>query len=126
MAAISTLDFNDFEWHDAIIHNIVIDREHPGDIDTISMTITWPADTKGELIFENVWEAKLDMNFRVVASESIFMASATFDNPAIEDVLRKWSKMPQPLPPLFCYAINTNSTYSNIKIVAEKFTVKFF
>lgn len=116
------MNFNDFYWNDSIIKNINIDRSNPGIIDVISIEIDWVDKGIGEIIFQDVYYAKFDMNFGIVASESIDNAYI-LDNEEIINIYKKkfeWLINPSELT---CYFIKTNSTASEIIIFAKNFKV---
>ena len=75
MKKISNNEFNELEWHDSIIEKIEIDRSRPGENDSIEILISWYDGAKNKLRFDNVRWADLNMNFGIVALESIYDAS---------------------------------------------------
>jgi hypothetical protein len=117
------MDFNTLDWHDAIILKIEIDRQNPGNNDTISMIVKWPNGSIYQILFEDVYWANLTLNFGVIANESIRSAHVLEDNDKdLISIYSKWGNMIGDMK-LIGYFINTNSTNSNIKIIALGFKV---
>ena len=112
--------FNSYEWHDAIIKNIIIDRNTPGINDSIIIEISWPNENEDNvLLFEEVYWANLNMNFGIVCTESILNAyEANEDDKILTDLFSKWKGLINDIE-LKGYVINLNSTGSEIKIVAK-------
>lgn len=118
------MDFNDFYWHDAIIRNILIDRTNPGNDDSVSFEIEWTEDReKGVLIFEEVYWASMNLNFGIIADESILIATQLDEQN--EDLAKFYSKWNGALNDvkLNTYKIELNSTGGEIKIIAKTFRV---
>ena len=119
MEKITNAYFNKLDWHDAIIDKITIDRSCPGVIDIIDIHIIWKDETKNTLHFENVYWADLNMNFGVVAAESIVKAiSKGRDCIPVIECYNKWKGNIDNIN-LNYYEIETNSTGSTIRIIAE-------
>lgn len=115
------MNFNDYEWHDAIVKKISIDRTNPGNNDVISMDIEWPNDKTGTVHFENVYWANMSLNFGIVARETILFASvAKDDNPDLMAFCLTNAGYYN-CSNLNMYMIEFNSTGSIIKIIAKKF-----
>jgi hypothetical protein len=118
------MNFNDFYWHDAIMQNILIDRNKPGILDEISFDIKW-AEEKGEvtLVFEDVYYTMMNLNFGIVSDETILNAIVLEEDN--EDLINFYSKWKGTLDSvkLNVYKINLNSTGSEIKIIAKGFRV---
>lgn len=115
------LKFNDLYWHDSVIENIFIDRSNPGNRDEVRIEVDWYDQPKSYLIFEDVYFANLNLNFGVVAPESIRKAFIITDDNIITSL---YEKMKGFWPHgLITYIIETNSTASEIKIVAKGFRI---
>ena len=115
--------FNELGWHDAIIDKITIDRGCPGVIDTIDIYIIWTDETKNKLRFENVYWADLNMNFGIVAAESILKAvSKGRECAPVIECYNKWKGNIDNII-LNYHEIETNTTGSIIKIIAEKLSI---
>ncbi len=41
--------FNELHWHDAVLLDIHIDRNDPGNVDEVSLVICWPDETKSKV-----------------------------------------------------------------------------
>ncbi len=117
------MNFDNFEWHDAVIKNIVIDRAKPGINDTIIFDILWYDNSFSKLIFTDVYFANLNLNFGIVADECIDCAYVINDiDTDLERILINWKGFfPNDLN---CFIIKTISTASTIKIIAKNFVVK--
>ena len=118
------MKFNDLYWHDAIIRNIQIDRTNPGNDDSVLFEIEWHEDNeKGVLIFEEVYWASMNLNFGIIADESIL--SATQLDEQNEDLIKFYSKWKGTMNEvkLNTYRIELNSSGGEIKIIARRFKV---
>jgi hypothetical protein len=120
------LEFNHLYWHDSIITNITIDRSDPGYIDTIKLDMNWMDEGKGHLIFEGVYKLQLNMNFGIIANESILTASCSSDrtNPDLVNLYRVWGGRLDAIE-LNAFTIELNSAGSLIKIIAKLIKVFF-
>jgi hypothetical protein len=116
------MDFNDFAWHDSIIKKIEIDRCNPGVCDNISIEVKWISGESSNVIFTDVYMADLNMNFGVVASESIRSAYIVDNDNTLSELYAKWKNILDTIE-LNCYLIETNSTGSILKIIAKGFEV---
>ncbi len=118
------MNFEDFYWHDAIIKNITINREDPGKRDEIEIEIIWPDnDEKINFIFEDVYWAKMELNFGIIANENIAQAFLLKNND--EDLINfysKWNGLMDDIN-LNVYEILLSSTGGRIKIIAKNYRV---
>jgi hypothetical protein len=116
------MNFNEFNWHDAIIRNIQIDRSSPGIKDTIVLEMEWPEEKgKTNFIFEEVYWASLHMNFGIVASETLLNAFELEEcDSDLKSLYSKWKGLHFDVK-LKIYKFNLNSTGSEIKIIAKRF-----
>ena len=118
------MKFNDLDWHDSIIQNIVIDRSNPGRNDTIKIVVIWPNNIKNILCFEDVYWANFDMNFGLVGSESVLRAySEGREYEIVKNFYLRWKGFIDNIDLSF-YEIETSSTKSKIKIIANRFTLR--
>lgn len=115
---ITLMNFNDYQWHDAIIKHINIDRTNPGNKDVIEMKILWPDDTSSLVTFTDVWWCNLSLNFGVVASESILIAQTVENNDTDLQQVYSW-RGGTIEHNLVGYLIETSSTASIIKIISQ-------
>lgn len=118
------MNYNDFCWHDAVIRNMQIDRTNPGIKDTIAFEIEWP-DGKGNaiIIFENVYWAEMNLNFGIVAEETIFDSTELEnDNQELANLYSKWNGAINDVK-LKTYKIELNSTGGEIKIIAKTYRI---
>ncbi|ADB39484.1 hypothetical protein [Spirosoma linguale] len=111
------MDFDDFHWHDSGLKSIHIDRSNPGYNDSIVLEIEWCDIGVGRLIFQEVYKAKFDLNFGIIAQESILDAYSTRDDDELHLLTSTFE-----IHDLTCYVINTNSTSGQLKIYAKNFT----
>jgi len=120
------VNFNtDLYWNDSVLTKIEIDRSNPGNQDTIVFEIDWYDLGPGKLVFNEVYLAKMNLNFGIVASECILNAFEADENdPDIIDLYAKWKGMLDKVE-LHGYVINLNSSGSEIKILAKSFEVTF-
>jgi len=118
------MNFNEFHWHDAIIRNIQIDRLNPGKEDSVVFEIEWP-DEKGKatLVFEEVYWAMLNLNFGIIADETILNAMVLDeDNEDLNNFYSKWRGAMNEVK-LSTYKISLNSTGGEIKVISKGFRV---
>lgn len=120
---LSSMKFEEYYWHDSEIRSIKIDRKEPGKNDTILFDIDWYDKGSGILVFEDVYWARLNLNFGVVAPECIDSAFIANSNDA--DVVNFNEMWKDGLPDLVltCFVIKTSSTGTEIKIIAKSFNV---
>lgn len=111
------MKFEEVEWHDAIIKEIKIDRRNPGYKDIIEIELS-VHDTKVQLLFEEVYLANMQMNFNVIAEETLLEAYIDDDDKELESLRTKWKDAGLIVDLLRCYVFNTNSTNSILKIYA--------
>jgi hypothetical protein len=118
------MNFEDFYWHDSVIKNITINRNNPGIKDEIEIEIVWDDnDERVNFVFEDVYWAKMDLNFGIVANENILQGYLLSSND--EDLMNLYSSWKGFLGDirLNVYEIELNSTGGRIKIIAKKFRV---
>ena len=116
------MEFEDFYWHDSIIKKIEINREEFREKDTISLDIEWYNNVQNKLIFEDVYQAKLNMNFGIKGNESINTAFISENDSDLIDFYNIWNGLMDNVK-LKCYIIKTASTGSEIKIIAKGFNL---
>jgi len=63
--------FNSLAWHDAELLSINIDRLDAGNNDIVALSIKWPNGKKELLVFIECYLLDAEMNFGVIAEESI-------------------------------------------------------
>jgi len=119
-----SVNFNELEWHDAVIKNIIIDRSNPGYNDMIEMLIIWPSGIENKLTFKDVYFANLSLNFGVVAYESIMTASIVdSSDPDLLNVIQLWERHYGVILEMSGFEILTNSTGNIIRIFALSFEI---
>lgn len=116
-------NFNSLEWHDATLLQLIVDRRQPGENDQVLLSVEWPDGTRQQIIFSECYELEAQMNFGVLAPESIRDARCCLDSAHLEKVLQRWKDIGVGLVGLGCFEISTNSTASAIRICARHFQV---
>lgn len=115
------MNFNDFYWHDSIIESIYIDRSDPGIKDEMQFKIKSIEEKNYTLIFKNVYWSSLNLNFGIIAQESILDAIILDDNDRdLINFYSSWKGLMDKIK-LTVFLIKMNSTGSIIKIIAEKY-----
>lgn len=111
-------DFNSLDWHDAELIGVAVDRRMPGKNDIVIVEVRWPDSSCQGIIFTDCYAFNAQMNFGVLAPESIRSASCVTDSVDLRDVRRRWSNIDIDLRSLCCFEIRTNSTNSILQIFA--------
>lgn len=120
------VNFVDLPWHDANLQSIYIDRQKPGEQDIIKIIIDWPDNNSSSIIeFLDCYAFTANMNFGIVACESILKAECLNDSEELNFIRREWLKVGVNLEKLKCFIITTNSTNSTINIFALCFRISF-
>ncbi|MGO4291914.1 hypothetical protein [Chitinophaga sp. RAB17] len=116
-----SVDVNDVYWHDSEVKNIIINREDPGNIDTIKFEVDWwESGNKGALIFEKVYFIKMELNMGMHVNE--MLDTVTIDNNDADFI--KHEKINGGYEPnTNCYVIKMLTTGSDIKVIAAKIVV---
>lgn len=115
-------DFNHLPWHDANLQFVYIDRQKPGEQDVIKLLINWPDGNSSSTIeFYDCYALSMNMNFGIVASESILTAECVTDSEELISIRNEWLKTGINLENLKHFKITTNSTNSIINIFALLF-----
>ncbi|WP_312193431.1 hypothetical protein [Sphingobacterium sp.] len=116
------LQFEELYWHDSIVKDIVIDKGTDRINDTICFEIDWYDVGLRKLLFENVYWARLELNFGIHGNDFIdYGYIAPEDDVDLLKVRSKWD--PYINVKLYCFVIKTASTSSEIKIVARRFRI---
>ena len=116
--------FGSLEWHDAELLCLSLDRRAPGERDEVVLLIQWPDGRKQQLRFTDCYAFDAQMNFGVIAAESILSAQCLSDTPRLAEIGRKWKEMGMEPPELRCFEIITNSTASELRVYAKRFVVE--
>jgi len=117
-------EFNNLNWHDAELMSIRIDRNNPGKIDQIVLIICWLNGKTSEVIFHDCYAFKAQMNFGIIAVETIRDAEYTESSEELEVIRKLWEKIGTDLSGLGQYQIETNSTNSKLLIYARGFSIR--
>jgi len=115
------MKFNNHQWHDSSIKSIYIDRNNPGITDTVSFDIKWTNGKMTKLTFIDVYWVSFNLNFGIIAQESILTAKALEKNDQdLINFYKKWNGERNDID-LTPYLIKLNSTGGSIKIIAKDF-----
>ena len=117
------MKFNDYYWHDAVIKDIKVDRNNPGINDVIFIDIEWGEKReKATLIFEEVYWLNMNLNFGIIADETILQAKLLdHDNKDLSNFYSQWNGILNDVK-LNTFQIDLNSTGGQIKIIAKGFS----
>jgi hypothetical protein len=117
-------DFNNLNWHDAELKSIHIDRSDPGKKDQVVLVICWPNDKISEMTFHDCYAFKAQLNFGIIAEETIRDAEYTESSKELNEIRRSWDNIGADLSDLGQYQIETNSTNSSLIIYARGVWIK--
>ncbi len=91
---------------------------------TITLSIIWPEDESSSRIeFYDCYALNANMNFGIVACETILTAECLTNSEELDSIRKEWSEVGISLENLKCYKIITNSTGSIISIYCLGFRV---
>ena len=111
-------EFNEYGWHDANLLALSIDRSDPGNLDEVTLKIEWPDGDIERLVFFDCWEFEAQMNFGILANESILSAGCVTDSERLSKIRSRWQASGAQLSDLKCFEIRLNSTGSILRIYA--------
>ena len=112
-------EFNQLPWHDAVLADMRIDRRDPGHQDRVELAVSWPDGRKQRLVFDDCYRLRTDMNFGVIAPESIDSATAEVNTADISELVEKWRAIGAEIEGLARFEIRTSSTGSVIQVFAK-------
>lgn len=115
--------FEGLPWHDSVLLNLTIDRKAPGERDEVLLLIEWTDGRKQTVHFTDCYAMEAQMNFGVIAPESILTAECTPNSPHLAEIRLRWSALSTHLEDLLCFELTMNSTASVIRIFARRFEV---
>jgi hypothetical protein len=116
--------FNELPWHDSIILEILIDRHDPGKADNVLLRVRWPDEQTSIVRFTNCYALYANMNFGIIADESVRHAEALVDSEELRVLRAKWSKAGDIVKQFKSFTIETNSTASMIVIFATSWALE--
>ncbi len=116
--------FQQLNWHDSVLLNLTIDRRAPGERDEVLLLIEWIDGRKQLVRFTNCYAMEAQMNFGVIAEESILRAGCVSESPRLTEIRGRWNKLGVDLSDLLCFEIETSSTGSKIGIYAKVFVTE--
>lgn len=114
------MEFEEIEWHDAVINNIVIDRKFPGKYDAIKFDISLPIDDENiQLLFEELYKVEMSLNFGIIAEETISQIEVyPEDTEEIMSLKKNWKGQLDDIK-LIHYNIKLNSTGGCVNIICK-------
>ncbi len=115
--------FDALEWHDAVLLSLNIDRRIPGERDEVVLLVEWPDGRKQKVRFTGCYALDAQMNFGVIAPESIRAARCIADASKLAEMRQRWTALGIDLGDLRCFEITTSSTASELRIYATWFEV---
>lgn len=116
--------FHQLEWHDAVLLKMCIDRRTPGERDEVSIFVQWTNGRTREVRFVDCYALDAAMNFGVIAPESIRSGRCVSASPRLVAIREKWKPIGVDLEALRGFEIVTNSTNSQLLIVARSFCLE--
>ena len=116
--------FNELPWHDAEILCVTVDRRNPGEEDQVVIDVRWPDGGQNRIIFADCYGLTASMNFGIMTSESILEAFFVVQSEELEQIREKWRRLGVDLGLLRCFEIRTNSTSSNLRIYALRYSLQ--
>lgn len=115
--------FDAMEWHDAVLLSLNIDRRNPGKRDDVVLIVEWLDGRKRRVCFKDCYALDAEMNFGVIAPESIRGARCIAASPKLAEMRQRWATLGVDLESLRCFEMTTNSTASDIRIYAKRYEV---
>ncbi len=116
-------DFDELPWHDARLMSIIIDRSEPGQRDEVQLAVRWPDSVDATILFKDVYAVRCELNFGVIADETILAASELADGADIMRLRERWRPSGVALEDLKCFEFETASTASHLQIYARRFEI---
>ncbi len=117
-------EFNKLNWHDAELKSVHIDRSDPGNKDQVVLIICWLNEKRSEVTFHDCYAFRGQMNFGIIAEETIRDAEYTESSEELNEIRKSWEKIGADLSDLGQYKIETNSTNSSLIIYARGVWIK--
>jgi hypothetical protein len=118
-----TTPFEELPWHDAELRAFSVDRSEPGIADQVRLFVAWPDGSESEVLFSDCYAMTAEMNFGVIARETISGARISRDTSALVALKMRWANIGVALDDLLCFEIETSSTASTLQICAKRFEV---
>ena len=111
-------------WHDAALLELSLDRRDPGEGDEVRLRVAWPHGEEAALLFRGCYAMTADMNFGIIAAESIASATLVNDDSNLPSLRERWSRLGVPLEVLSCYRFDMSSTGSVVLVYATDFKIE--
>ncbi len=113
--------FEELPWYDAELRALSIDRSEPGIADRVDLSILWPHGAENEIRFSDCYALVAEMNFGVIARETILAARINQDASALATVKARWAPTGVLLDDLTCFEIETAATGSTLRMLRQAF-----
>lgn len=112
---------DEVDWHGIEVNEIFLDRNHPGIMDTLILSFVSPDGTTKKLVFNNCWQANLNMNFGVIATESIEIFEIERESEEVQKFRDFWKfKIEEDL---YFSNITFGSTNSRISVISSEIRI---
>lgn len=119
------MNFDEITWHDTEITSIFLDRSAPGLKDVLEIRCTNKINGSFTVVFSNVWKITSDMNFGVVATETIRFVNISESDDRIDIIKNQWKNVGIDIQRLSSADIETNSTASKLFVAFENLEIHY-
>jgi len=116
--------FETMSWHDALLLHLHVDRRAPGTRDVVTLHIQWVDGQTSFVSFGDCYKLEANMNFGIIAAESIRSAHCILDSPRVAEERRKWAQLGVSLDDLMSFEFEMNSTGSVVRVLARSFEIE--
>lgn len=115
--------FDSLPWHDAALLEVSVDRRKAGVCDEVRLRVAWPHGEEAALVFRDCYAMTANMNFGIIATESIGSAWLDDGDPTLASIRDRWKTVGVPLEMLSCFCFEMSSTGSAIRVYAKQFEI---
>jgi hypothetical protein len=116
--------FEQYDWHDAELLHISIDRTNAGHNDCVVFKVRFEGEPPRNFVFENCYAMDAKLNFAIVAPETIYSVCCSEQSDRITQEKLAWQRMGGDIDPLYEFEIVTNSTNSKFVVLAQNFSIQ--
>lgn len=113
------MNFDEIIWHDTTISCIYLDRTTPGLRDILKIECKNEINGRFTALFSGIWKVTCDLNFGIVAPETIRFARTIDSDPRMDFIRGQWKNVGVHIDKLIALEIETNSTASKIFVIFE-------
>jgi hypothetical protein len=115
----------EWDWHDAELLTINVDRTNPGIHDRIELFVSLESRGRARLTFDNVYYSLFNMNFGVVVENETIYSIRMLDSSdkELNETVSKWNMLYSKIESIQGLEFITNSTNSRIVVIAENVEV---